>query len=103
MTQPRQIRDSTGEMWIVWQVTAPVRPRRDLDTEPVSIAWVRREAAPQLLKAGYVDGWLAFKSANERRRLTPFPKGWAWQSDEELLELLSRATATPVPERGVDV
>jgi len=94
MTQPRQIRDASGEVWIVWQVTAPVRPRRDLDTEPVSIAWGRRLSPPAGLAPGYADGWLAFKSATERRRLSPFPKGWAWRSDEELLELLERATTT---------
>ncbi|MDB4880705.1 MAG: hypothetical protein JWL60_2151 [Gemmatimonadetes bacterium] len=97
MQQPRQIRDASGEVWIVWQVTDPVPPRRDLDTEPVSISWVRQRSALPALQPGYSDGWLAFKSATERRRLSPFPRGWAWRSEEELLELLQRATPAGAP------
>jgi hypothetical protein len=88
---PRQIRDANGELWIVWQVTPPMRPRRDADTEPIPISWDHRVTIPETQRPGYSDGWLAFKSATERRRLTPFPKAWEWRSDEELLDLLEQA------------
>lgn len=87
----RRITDADGALWIVWQVTPATRPRRDADTEPIAINWVRKMATPETQRDGYTDGWLAFKSVAERRRLTPFPKGWAWQSDEELLALLEKS------------
>lgn len=93
---PRQVRDAGGELWIVWQVTPPMRPRRDADTVPVSISWDRRMDSPPAQRAGYMDGWLAFKSATTRRRLSPYPKGWEWMSDDELLALL--AVAVPAEE-----
>jgi hypothetical protein len=94
---PRHIKDANGVLWIVWQVTPELSPRRDADTEPIAIAWGRKLDTPATQRAGYSDGWLAFKCATQRRRLTPFPKGWSWKSDDELVELLARATPAPEP------
>lgn len=93
---PRQIRDASGVTWIVWQVTPPMRPRRDVDTVPVPISWGQSPAQPARLEPGYSDGWLAFKCATERRRLSPYPKGWEWRTEDELLALLEQATPAAV-------
>lgn len=94
---PRHIRDANGVLWIVWQVTPELKPRRADDTEPVAIAWSRKVVTPSTQRPGFSDGWLAFKSATERRRLTPYPKGWSWLSDAELLALLDSASVAPPP------
>jgi len=47
--------------------------------------------------ADFQEGWLVFESAAERRRLAPFPSGWAHFTTAQLEELLGQAT--PVPRR----
>jgi hypothetical protein len=37
------------------------------------------------------QGWLAFQSGNERRRLAPIPQNWTELPDEELISLLAQA------------
>lgn len=37
------------------------------------------------------DGWLAFQSGTDRRRLTPIPVRWVTLGEEELVRLLARA------------
>lgn len=69
-----------GQRWEVWEVRPGVRG------EP-------RTVSPQL-----TQGWLAFGSATEKRRLAPIPGGWAEFSDEALGDLCKKATF--VRERG---
>ena len=40
------------------------------------------------------NGWLAFESKAERRRLAPTPDSWELMSDRELAELVERAVST---------
>jgi len=37
------------------------------------------------------QGWLAFQTGEERRRLAPIPDGWITLPEGKLLELLTRA------------
>ena len=69
-----------GKRWEVWAVRPGERG------EP-------REVSPEL-----TQGWLAFGSATEKRRLAPIPSGWAELPDDALGELCEKATF--VRERG---
>jgi hypothetical protein len=37
------------------------------------------------------DGWLAFQTGSERRRLAPIPRNWTKLNETELIDLLGRA------------
>jgi len=43
----------------------------------------------------YRQGWLAFASSTETRRLAPIPEGWLTASDAELVVLCKRAEPAP--------
>jgi hypothetical protein len=73
----REFLDADGQRWEVWE------------THPRNVQRVR----PALC-----EGWLAFESAKEKRRLAPIPDDWKTGSDEELANLCARATF--VRERG---
>ena len=47
------------------------------------------------LPATFREGWLAFKSETELRRVAPVPAKWIELSIEELRELCHKATAAP--------
>lgn len=67
----RDFTDSTGVRWQVWATTPThgnVRPQ-------------------------FTGGWLAFESADERRRLVPVPDAWTDADDGVLRELLAQAVA----------
>jgi hypothetical protein len=76
----REFLDTDGQRWDVWET----HPRQKTEL---------RSVAPEM-----VDGWLAFESATEKRRLVPIPDDWTALSDEELATLCARATF--VRERG---
>ena len=48
----------------------------------------------------YRDGWLAFQSGNDWRRLAPIPSDWHTLSDGQLRQLLARATPTLQPTKA---
>jgi hypothetical protein len=72
-------------------------------TDTRQVAWQVWDVHPSgsahgvRVQSVYANGWLAFESPLERRRLAPIPDGWEALS-EELLQRLC-AEATPVPER----
>ena len=70
----RHFRDSAGIEWCV------------LQTEPQP-----DRSSRQRLPEEFRGGWLVFESANEKRRLAPFPSDWPALADRELLQLLSQA------------
>jgi hypothetical protein len=81
----RDVTDLLGITWRVWVVSAPA---------------ARRQALPPVLR----DGWLAFQSDAERRRLGPVPPDWESMSEDALLTLLAesepfaaRSGARPTP------
>jgi hypothetical protein len=93
----RTVRDAEGVEWVVWQVT-PIQPaRRDADTEPIAISWMRAVGPAVADSDAYAAGWLAFRSDAERRRLAPFPFDWAVRSDDELRLLLASAPRAATP------
>src|SRR4051812_13607459 len=71
----RSFRDSADASWQVWDVRPTLAERSTV---------VR-------LSATLRDGWLAFESDRDRRRLTPVPLGWDTMSDAELRALLRRS------------
>jgi hypothetical protein len=94
----REFTDSRRVTWTVWDVyptlgdrrRSPEDRRRFLrDTEERRGAFDATRLRPE-----YVDGWLAFESRGEKRRLAPVPEGWD-QLDEGALERLCDA-AVPV-------
>lgn len=91
--------DDHGRAWEVWEVFPEVVERR-LNDERRSAPRdtpdrrqhvdIRFRMAPELR-----DGWLAFQSDDERRRLAPIPPGWSSLDDSALRELAARATRQP--------
>lgn len=78
----REFTDSKNVVWRVWDVTTA-------QMHPVT----RNED----FMGDLADGWLAFESAHEKRRLAaPYPAGWQSMSIPEL-EALCRMAPTVVP------
>src|SRR5688572_8314884 len=57
---------------------------------------------PASLPAAYRQGWLAFRSETEMRRVAPLPPNWNELSIEELRELCHRAQSTPTRSQSTD-
>ena len=62
----------------------PAVPDRDTPAREKREVRIRVPSALQ-------DGWLAFQSGQDRRRLTPIPERWVTLDDAELVRLLARA------------
>ena len=79
----REFVDSRHVEWKVWSVTPeqmhPVHAREMFHGRYVE----------------YQEGWLVFESANERRRLAPFPSRWDEFPDVEIETLLRMAEVVP--------
>ena len=87
----RQFTDGEGRSWDVWEVIPQHAERREAHTDvPLERRLDNKPRAS--LPVEMRDGWLAFESRHERRRLAPAPLGWELLSDRELVELLERAT-----------
>lgn len=98
--------DGTGVTWIVWDVSPDriaqhqsERRARDRRVAESSFPGPERRAGERRgqLRPEMSQGWLAFRSGRELRRLVPIPAGWFQMSDPEL-DALCR-TATPTTER----
>lgn len=73
----REVEDERGVRWAVFAVhpgTATARPT---------------------VRECFRNGWLAFDSGMETRRIAPIPDGWEAASDETLLELCAKADVAP--------
>jgi hypothetical protein len=79
----REFVDDRGVAWKVWDVRAET---------------MHPKTAAELFLGDYQEGWLAFESATERRRLAQFPDDWDRAPRERLLALL--AAAAVIPPRG---
>lgn len=89
----RTFRDPSGVEWQVWEVHPTLAERRLTAERRVagrsSSSDRRVRVAPRAItRADLVHGWLAFRSAHERRRRAPIPPDWESMSDEELSEIL---------------
>lgn len=65
----RTFRDPEGRDWQVWDVV----PSREADAGSRSSTCLPPEMA---------EGWLCFESADQKRRLSPYPAGWEHRDDE---------------------
>lgn len=72
----RQYRDPSGSLWEVFEVH-------------------RHTGRATQVRPALMSGWLAFVSANEKRRLPEYPADWADLGDDELHELFVRARLAP--------
>ena len=71
-------------------------------TDSAGLTWDVFEVRRASQKAGAVspgleNGWLAFASGDNKRRLAPFPGDWATSTDAELEALCDAARRAPVP------
>jgi hypothetical protein len=77
----RTFDDDDDRRWEVWDVhPAGIAPRR---SERINL--------PVELR----DGWLAFRTATESRRLAPIPATWPTMPDRDLIALVQRASRIP--------
>jgi len=90
----RKIKDGVGRAWDVWEVYPSAVEQRMSGEHPAvpgdGAAREKREVRIRV-PSGLQDGWLAFQSGLDRRRLTPIPERWVTLDDEELVRLLARA------------
>jgi hypothetical protein len=93
----REFTDDRGEVWQVWAIH-PEGLERRIAEDPVPPPPIerrtRRETRVKVTNPLMTDGWLAFESRTERRRLAPVPDAWEALDDAALRELLGRAVAT---------
>ena len=79
----RTFTDSAGLTWDVFEVH-------------------RASRAASAVSPGLENGWLAFASGENKRRLAPFPPEWETFSDEELEALCESARRAPTPRFPLD-
>lgn len=94
----REFRDNSDELWSVWEVQ-PCSMERRLHDDPERRPHVdRRCSAPvariRVDNPHFSQGWLAFESGLEKRRLCPIPSQWESLTDAELASLASQASPT---------
>lgn len=76
MSGYRSFADDMGTVWDVWEV----RP-----------AHVERRTPALAFGPHLQEGWLAFQSGDDRRRLAPIPSGWQQLGVAELRALLRQS------------
>lgn len=84
----RTFTDSNATSWDVWDVHPSIVERELAKTREGA---AERRGTPFALPQRLRDGWLAFRSTSELRRLAPIPAGWDQLSDAELSRLLAIA------------
>jgi len=100
----REFVDEHGVAWEAWDVFPSHLERRHRRG-----GWAGGEERRQMdggpraqVREEYAQGWLAFQSRDERRRLVPIPPGWSDLDDRALAELCARATVVGEPRRLVE-
>lgn len=96
----RTVVDADGITWELWEVQPSLVEKRDADSgvpqgesERRQVRSVRMRVSPSMR-----EGWLAIRSATERRRIAPIPPGWQELPEAALLELVAHAES-PGPSR----
>lgn len=98
--------DAVGRHWEVWEVCPDVVERRmsgehaQIPEGPKGPGGTERRhgerrahiRVPEPLR----DGWLAFETEGQRRRLAPVPARWRTMTDGELEALLRDARQVPI-------
>ncbi len=90
----REVLDALGVGWQIWEVIPTLAEKRAAkEAIPPEETGERRRGSPgkPLITGPMATGWLAMKSASERRRLAPIPPDWDTMSDDELRELIVEA------------
>lgn len=99
----RTFKDPNGRQWEVWDVhptmTERRHPRQDQD---VVIERRKESALRPSLPGDLRQGWLAFESKTERRRLVPTPYAWDQLTEAELVELLEHAVSVGKSKRLIE-
>ena len=103
----REIVDTQGRTWRVWEVQPRWIERRLADhPEVVATVGERRHRNSGEYRIRFDSelshGWLAFECESERRRLHPVPLNWMRITDAELRDLLDRATKATKPKRLIE-
>jgi hypothetical protein len=92
----RSFIDSSGRSWDVWSVHPDNIERREDDRSGAAPPVERRMRREYRVPLGrkWSNGWLAFETKGERRRLAPIPANWL-EMDLDALDELCRS-ATPI-------
>ena len=98
----REFTDEFGRQWNVWSVI-PERPERRRRDGSATRAMERRHRKAKEFRVPlaeqWIDGWLAFETKGEKRRLAPIPDEWEVATDEQLHRMLERAEQIRPPRR----
>jgi hypothetical protein len=101
----RQFTDSKHTTWEVWDVEPGDAERRakaaDRRRSPRTSGERRRVAdrARVRVRSELAQGWLAFESKHDKRRLTPIPTGWEALDSSALEQLCEQARSVGRPRR----
>jgi hypothetical protein len=91
----RKIKDEEGRAWDVWEVYPSAVEQRmsgEYPTVPQSDGSLTEKREVRIrVPSALQEGWLAFQSGKDRRRLAPIPMNWIALDDGELIRLLGRA------------
>ena len=95
----RRFQDDNGRWWDVWDTHPTIidrRAGRDRRSGHRSHADRRTKTEPRVaVEPEYRDGWLAFQSGDEWRRLAPIPAEWETLPDADLRALLLKTGGGP--------
>lgn len=98
----REFTDPFGRSWNVWSVI-PERAERRRRAGSESRETERRHRKNKEFRVPlaeqWIDGWLAFETKGEKRRLAPIPDEWEVATDEQLHRMLERAEQIRPPRR----
>jgi hypothetical protein len=101
----RQFVDSKKTKWEVWDVEPANAERRgrgdDRRGSPRTSGERRRQDDPSRVrvKSDLTNGWLAFESKHDKRRLSPIPVGWEAMDASALEQLCDQASSVGRPRR----
>lgn len=91
----RKIKDGEGKSWDVWEVYPSAVERRMSGEYPIAQredgSTGERREIKVVVPAALQQGWLAFQSGTDRRRLAPIPDRWIHLDEKALVNLLCRA------------
>ncbi|HEY8851377.1 MAG TPA: hypothetical protein VIM36_04285 [Gemmatimonadaceae bacterium] len=95
----REFADSLGQVWQAWDThpkgVGHLSKGESAFTRFVANTAKREGREPTTVRDQYAAGWLTFKLANDRRRLTPIPDGWELADDATLQRYLGSASDAP--------
>ena len=93
----RRFNDAQGCAWEAWEVH-PLAVERRVNAERRAIARDesdrrrRQQEFRLVIPQELSQGWLAVQGGTTKIRLTPIPEGWMHLTDQQLAELVARAT-----------